>query len=73
VIDRHVTLAAAGFVVSGEPGDALQQSGFASAVFADNDRDQVIETQFEVSLQERQAERIDRTVGDARWVEPDAA
>jgi hypothetical protein len=32
VIDRHVPLAAPGFVVSGEYGDALQKRGFAGAV-----------------------------------------
>jgi hypothetical protein len=60
-----------GFVVSGEHGDALQKRGFAGAVFPDDDGDGPVETQLKVILQERQAERIGRTVGDARGVEPD--
>ena len=72
MIDRHIALAAAGFVVAGEHGDAFEQRGLAGAVFADDDGDRPVEAQFEIVVQERQAERIGRAVGDARRLEPDA-
>ncbi len=72
MVDWHITLAAAGFVVASEHGDRFQEGGFAGAVFADDDGDGPIETQFEIIAQERQAERIGGAVGDARRVEPDA-
>ena len=70
MIDRHVSLAAAGFVIAGEHGDAFQQRGFAGAVFADDDGDRPVEIQLEIVAQERQAERIGRAVGDTRRIEP---
>jgi hypothetical protein len=71
MIDRLVTLAAAGFVIAGQYGDAFQQGGFAGAVFTDDDGDGPIETQLERIGQERQAERIGGAVGNPRWLEPD--
>jgi hypothetical protein len=71
MIDRPITLAAAGLVVAGEHGDPFQESGFAGPVFTDDDGDGSIETQFEVVLQERKAERIGRTVVNPRRLEPD--
>src|SRR5260221_13460289 len=71
MIDGPVALAAAGFVISGEHRDAFEQSGFAGAVFTGDDRDRLVETQLEVIVQERKAERIGRPVVDARWIEPD--
>jgi hypothetical protein len=71
MIDRHIALAAAGLVISGEYGDPFQKSGFAGAVFTDDDGDGSIETQLEIILQERKTERIGRAVGDARWIELD--
>jgi hypothetical protein len=64
VIDRHVTLAAAGLVVSGEHRDAFQQSGFASAVLAYDDGDRAIKAQFKIIVQERQAKRVSFAIGD---------
>jgi hypothetical protein len=72
MIDRHVALAAAGFVVAGQNGDPFQQRGFAGAVFAGDDGDRAVEIQIELISQERQAERIGRAVVDARRIEPDA-
>src|SRR5229473_6154836 len=72
MIDRPITLAAAGFVIAGEHGNPFQESGFAGPVLTDDDGDGPIETQLKIILQERKAERIDRAVGDARWIEPDA-
>ncbi len=71
MIDRHVALAAAGFVIAGQHRDPFEEGGFAGAVFADDDGDRPVETQFEIIAQERQAERIGRAIGDARRVEPD--
>jgi hypothetical protein len=53
MIDGPVALAATSFVISGEHRDAFKQSGFAGAVFADDDGDRPVETQFEISAQER--------------------
>src|SRR5689334_3034400 len=39
VIDRHVSLAAAGLVVAGERRDALEQGRFPAAILANDDRD----------------------------------
>jgi hypothetical protein len=71
VVDRCISLAAAGFVVTGEHGNAFQQGGFAGAVLADDDRDRPVETQLEIIAQQGQAERIGLAVGDPRWLEPD--
>ena len=65
MIDRHIALAAAGFVVAGEHGDAFEQGRFAGAVFADDDGDGAVEVQHRNHPQERQAERIGGAVGDA--------
>ena len=72
MIDRQISLGAAGFVIAREHGDALQQGRFAGAVLADDDGDGAIETQLEIVAQERQAERIGLAVGDPRRLEPDA-
>jgi hypothetical protein len=71
MIDRPVSLAAAGFVIAGEHGDPFQQRGFAGAVFADDDRDRAVETEFEIVPQQGKAERIGLAVLNARWLEPD--
>ena len=70
MIDRHIALAAAGFIISGEHRYSLQQRGLPGAVFADNDGDGAIEAQLEIIPKKRQAERIGVTVGNARRVEP---
>jgi hypothetical protein len=70
MIDRRVTLSAAGLVIAGEHGDALEQRRFAGAVLADDDGDGAIKAQFEVVAQERQAERIHLAVAHARRIEP---
>ena len=72
MIDRHVALAAAGFVVSGEHGNPFQQRRFAGTVFADDDRDRPVETQFEIIAQQREAKRIGFAIGNPRWFEPNA-
>ncbi len=72
MVDRHIPLAAAGFVISGEHGYSFEQRGFSGAVFTDNDRDRPIKTQLEIIVQKGQAEGIDRPVGDTRWIEPNA-
>src|SRR5260370_12402207 len=71
MIERHIALAAAGFVIAGEHGDPFQKSGFAGPVLTDDDGDRPVETQLKIILQERKTERIGRAVGDARWIEPD--
>jgi hypothetical protein len=65
MVDGLIALAAAGLVKAGEHGDPFQESGFAGPVFADDDGDGPVETQLKIILQERQAERIGRAVGDA--------
>ena len=60
MIDRHIALAAAGFVIARQRGDAFEQRRFAGAVFADDDGDGAVEIQLEIVAQERQAERIGR-------------
>ena len=58
MVDRHITLAAAGFVIAGEHGDAFKQRRFARAILADDDGDRPVETQFKIVAQQRKAERI---------------
>jgi len=70
MIDRPIALAAAGFVISGEHRDAFKQSGFSGPVLTDDNGNRPVETQFEIIVQERKAERIGRAVVDARWIEP---
>jgi len=43
MIDRPIALAAAGFVIAGEHGDAFQESRFTRPVLADDDGDGTIE------------------------------
>ena len=71
MIDRAISLAAAGFVISGKKRDPFQQRGFAGAVFTDDDRERPVEARVRNRRQERQAERIGLAVGDARRLEPD--
>src|SRR5712671_6900751 len=71
MVDGPVALAAAGVVKAGEHRDPLKQSGFAAAVFTDDDGDRPVEAQLEVIVQERQTKRIRLAVGDARRLEPD--
>ena len=71
MIDRPITLAAAGLVIARQHGDPFQQGGFTGAIFANDDGDRPVEAQLEIIAQERQAERIGRTVIDAGWIEPD--
>ena len=71
MIDRPITLAAAGLIIAGEHRDPLEQSGFAGTVFADDDGDGAIQAQLEIVPQERKAERIGLAVGDARRIEPE--
>ena len=71
MVDRHVSLAAAGFVIASQHGDAFQQRRFAGAVLADDDGDGAIEAQFEIVAQQRQAERIGLAIRDLRRFEPD--
>jgi hypothetical protein len=66
MIDRHIALAAAGLVIAGHRRDPFEQRRFAGAVLADDDGDRVRETQLEIVLQERQAERIGGAVGNFR-------
>src|SRR6202048_4979511 len=72
MVDGPEALAAAGVVIAGEHRDPLEQSGFAAAVFTDDDGDRLVEAQLEVIVQERKAERIRLAAGDARWIEPDS-
>src|SRR6185312_16397585 len=71
MIDRPISLAAAGFVISGEHRYALQKRGFAGAVLADDDGDGAVEAELEIVVQKGKAERIGLAVGDTRGVEPD--
>src|SRR4030088_1930860 len=72
MIDGPISFAATGFIISGEHRNPLEQRGFAGPVFTDDDGDVSIETQIEVIVQERKAERIGRAVGNARRLEPNA-
>jgi hypothetical protein len=72
MIDRHVTLAAAGFVIAREHCDAFQKRGFAGAVLAGDDSDRPVKAQLEIVAQERQAVWIGRAIGNAQRVEPNA-
>jgi hypothetical protein len=69
MIDRPVTLAAAGFVIACQHGDPFQQRGFAGAVLAGDDGDRPIEVHFEIVAQEWQTERIGLAIVDARQIE----
>jgi len=71
VVDRHVALATAGFIVAGEHGDAFKKCGFARAVLADDDGDRLVKTQFEIIAQQGKAERIGLAAGDPRRLGPD--
>jgi hypothetical protein len=71
VIHRTIALAAAGLVISGEHRDSFEQGGFTGAVLTGDDGDRSIETQLELVAQERQTERIGRSILNARRVEPD--
>ncbi len=53
MIDGPITLAAAGFVVTGEDGNSFQQSRFTGTVLADDDGDRPVEAQLEFVVQER--------------------
>ena len=43
MIDRPITLAAAGFVIAGEHGNPFQESRFAGPVFTNDDGDGTVE------------------------------
>src|SRR5258707_4502660 len=70
MVDGPVALAAAGVVKACENGDPLEQSGFAGAVYTDDDGDRPIEAQLEVIVQKRQTKRMRLALGDARWLKP---
>ena len=70
MIDRHVTLAAAGLVIAGKRRDPLQQRRLPGAVLADDDGDGAFETQLEIIPQERKTTWIGLAIGDARRIEP---
>src|SRR6185437_9081143 len=71
VIDRHIALAAARSVITGERGDAFQQRRLPGAVLADDDGDGALEAKLEIVGQERQAERIGLATGHALRIEPE--
>jgi hypothetical protein len=71
MIDRPITFAAAGFVISREHGYSFEERGFAAAVFTDDDGDRPVETQFEIIVQERKAERVRLAVVNPRRLKPD--
>jgi len=71
MIDRPITLAAAGFVISGQHRDPLQQRRLSGPVFAGNDGDRAIKAELKVVMEKRQAKWIGLAVGDARRIEPD--
>ena len=66
MIDRPITFAAAGLVVSGERGYTLEQGGFAYAVFTNDDGDGALETQFEAASQERETIGVGGGIGYPR-------
>lgn len=70
MIDRRITLAAAGLVITDEDADAFQQSRFAGAVLADDDGDGAIEVKRELIVQKRQAERIGLAILNERRIDP---
>ena len=73
MVDRQVALAAAGFVVTGQRADRLEQRRFAGAVLADDDGDRRGEFEFElVAAEERQVPGIFFPVRDPRGLEQDA-
>jgi hypothetical protein len=74
MIDRPITLAAAGLVEAGEDGDAFEQGRFADAVLSDNDRNRPIEAPFEAApTEQRQTERIGLPILYLVCIEHDAA
>src|ERR1700722_11299566 len=72
MIDRPITLAATSLLISGEHGDAFEQSRLSGAVFADDDADRVVEIELKSLTQERQAKRIGRRVRYAGLIDPNA-
>ena len=50
MIDRHVALATACFVIPGEPRNPLEQGGLSGAVFTDDDGDGAFEIDLEIVL-----------------------
>src|ERR1700753_4306755 len=71
VINRPIAFAAAGLVIAGQNGNALQQGGLAGTIFADNDGDRPGETQLKIVAQEWKTEWIGLAVGNARWLQPE--
>ena len=72
MIDRSIAFAAAGFVITGERGNAFEQSRFSRAVLADDDGDGAIEGKIQSVAQERQTGRIGVVVGNTSAFEADA-
>jgi hypothetical protein len=70
MVDRHIALAAAGFVIAGQNGDPFEQCGFARAVLADNDGDGAIEGERELVTQKRQAKWIGLRIRHTGGVKP---
>jgi hypothetical protein len=72
MIDRHVALASARLVVTGECGDAFEQSRFSGAVLTDDHRDLAIEREVEAAPQERQTKWITVRIEHPLCLEPHA-
>jgi hypothetical protein len=72
MIDRPITLAAARFIVSGKCRNPFEQGRLPGAVFADDDRDRMVEIELKSLAQKRQAKRIGRRIRHPGLIEPDA-
>jgi hypothetical protein len=71
MIDGHIAFASSGIIVPGDRGYSLQKREFASAIFTHHDGNRVVEIEFEISLEERQAERIPAS-GTRDFFEPNS-
>jgi hypothetical protein len=72
MIDGRVAFASSGIIVPGDRGYSLQKRGFASAIFTHHDGNRVVEMEFEISLEERQTERIGSSIWYERRFEPNS-
>jgi hypothetical protein len=70
MVDGHIALAAAGFVIPRQHGNALQQAGLAGPVLSNDDGDGSIEADFECVAQKRQTKWIRGAVWHAIRFEP---
>jgi hypothetical protein len=54
MVDRHIALAAAGFIIAGKCRDPFEQRRLPRPVLTDDDRDGTLEVQLEITGEGRQ-------------------